>query len=88
MAGMHKLCATRMGAPATMTRMLNTDTSTRTLTIVLSESEWRELRAQEPDAIGWLQAQIRKRLDSPAAPQRPYSVPSAATADSWWGDDY
>ena len=60
----------------------------RTLTIVLSESEWRELRAQEPDAIGWLQAQIRKRLDSPAAPQRPYSVPSAATADSWWGDDY
>ena len=88
MAGMHKLCATRMGSTATITRMLNTETATRTLTIVLSESEWRELRAQEPDAIGWLQAQIRKRLDSPAAPQRPYSVPSAATADSWWGDDY
>ena len=88
MAGMHKLCATRMGPIGIITGMLNTESSTRTLTIVLSESEWRELRAQEPDAIGWLQAQIRKRLDSPVAPQRPYSVPSAATADSWWGDDY
>ena len=88
MAQMRKLRATRMGGIVTMCVMLNTDATTRTLTIVLSESEWRELRAQEPDAIGWLQAQIRKRLDSPAAPQRPYSVPSAATADSWWGDDY
>jgi hypothetical protein len=88
MARMQKLCATRMVPTVTMSVMLNTEASTRTLTIVLSESEWRELRAQEPDAIGWLQAQIRKRLDSPAAPQRPYSAPSAATADSWWGDDY
>ena len=69
--------------------MMNAEMSTRTLTIVLPESEWRALRAQEPDAIGWLQAQIRKRLDpTVAVPQRPHSVPSAATADSWWGDDY
>ena len=38
--------------------------STRTLTIVLPESEWQALRTAEPDAIGWLQAQIRRRLDS------------------------
>ena len=36
--------------------------TTRTLTIVLPESEWRALRTAEPDAIGWLQAQIRRRL--------------------------
>ena len=38
--------------------------STRTLTIVLPESEWQALRTAEPDAIGWLQAQIRRRLDT------------------------
>lgn len=61
---------------------------TRILTIVLPESDWRALRAQEPDAIAWLQAQIRRRLDSTTSAQRPGSSPSAATADSWWGDDY
>ncbi len=35
---------------------------TRTLTLVLPESEWRALRQAEPDAIAWLQAQIRGRL--------------------------
>ena len=35
---------------------------TRTLTIVLPESEWQALRQAEPDAIGWLQALIRQRL--------------------------
>jgi hypothetical protein len=37
--------------------------TTRTLTIVLPESDWQALRTAEPDAIGWLQAQIRRRLD-------------------------
>jgi hypothetical protein len=42
--------------------------TTRTLTIVLPESEWQALRTAEPDAIGWLQAQIRRRLgDEPAS---------------------
>ena len=41
--------------------------STRTLTIVLPESEWQALRTAEPDAIGWLQAQIRRRLDERAS---------------------
>ena len=43
--------------------MLNTDTPyTRTLTLVLQETEWRALRDVEPDAVAWLQAQIRSRL--------------------------
>jgi hypothetical protein len=44
-------------------------TATRTLTIVLPESEWLALRTAEPDAIGWLQAQIRQRLGDQSAPQ-------------------
>ena len=35
---------------------------TRTLTLVLPESDWRALRAVEPDAVKWLQGQIRERL--------------------------
>ncbi len=61
--------------------------STRTLTIVLPESEWEALRRAEPDAIGWLQAQIRQRLEVTETRARRFSPPSAATADSWWGDD-
>jgi hypothetical protein len=37
-------------------------TPTRTLTIVLPESDWQALRTAEPDAIGWLQKQIQQRL--------------------------
>ncbi len=40
--------------------------ATRTLTVVLRESDWRALRAAEPDAIGWLHARIQERL----APER------------------
>ena len=42
--------------------MLRTDLETRTVTLVLSESEWRALREVEPDSVGWLQSQIRTRL--------------------------
>ena len=59
---------------------------TRTLTIVLPESDWRALRAQEPDAIAWLQAQIRRRLDGAAAGTN--NAPARTPADAWWGDDY
>ena len=44
--------------------------TTRTLTIVLPESEWQALRTAEPDAIGWLQAQIRRRLGDEQTPKR------------------
>jgi hypothetical protein len=58
-------------------RMLQSDTSyTRSLTLVLTEPEWRALREAEPDAVGWLQQQVRNRLSAegpsrePAAPQK------------------
>lgn len=37
---------------------------TRTLTVVLPESDWRALRQAEPDAVGWIQQQIRTRLSA------------------------
>ena len=40
---------------------------TRTLTLVLPEADWKALRAAEPDAIGWLRAQIQNRLAAPGA---------------------
>ena len=54
--------------------------STRTLTIVLPESEWQALRTAEPDAIGWLQAQIRRRLNERESKSQEES--------SWAEDDY
>ena len=62
--------------------------STRTLTVVLSEPEWRALREVEPDAVGWLQQRIRERLDSAGydgASRAP--EPVSAPAASYWGDD-
>jgi hypothetical protein len=56
-------------------------TPTRTLTIVLPESEWQALRTAEPDAIGWLQKQIRQRLGD-------QSKPDAPASSSWADDDY
>jgi hypothetical protein len=60
--------------------------ATRTLTIVLPESEWQALRTAEPDAIGWLQAQIRQRLEQPGT-QR-FNSASSSTAASWANNDY
>ena len=62
---------------------------TRTLTLVLPESDWHALRAAEPDAIGWLHSCIRERLATTptSLTASRYSPPSAATADSWWGND-
>jgi hypothetical protein len=60
-------------------------TATRTLTIVLPEAEWQALRTAEPDAIGWLQAQIRQRLCE-KTPSRGAS--GSTTSESWADDDY
>jgi hypothetical protein len=60
----------------------------RSLTVVLSESEWRALRAVEPDAVGWLQAQIRQRLDGAAPESKQAARPSAPKAGSWGEDLY
>ena len=61
--------------------------STRTLTIVLPEADWRALRAAEPDAIGWLQARIRERLASSGVPLPLNGRPAVPPSDSWWGED-
>ena len=55
--------------------MLHSDLQeTRTLTVVLPEAEWRALRDVEPDALGWLQRQIRNRL---GVAERPSATPAA-----------
>jgi hypothetical protein len=61
--------------------------ATRTLTIVLPESDWQALRTAEPDAIGWLQAQIRQRLGESKGAGR-FAGPAGSTQDSWADDDY
>ena len=72
-----------------MTSMMNSEANaTRTLTLVLPEADWKALRAAEPDAIGWLRAQIQNRLASPSEPWSSRSNPaSATTAESWWGNE-
>jgi hypothetical protein len=63
--------------------MLHSETQeTRTLTVVLPESEWRALRDAEPDALGWLQRQIRNRLSSAEAKAAP-AVPTYSTEDEY-----
>lgn len=63
--------------------------SSRTLTVVLTETEWRALREVEPDAVGWLQRQIRDRLGAAASTeaQLKSQFPSADRASTCWGDD-
>jgi hypothetical protein len=66
--------------------MLRTDLPyTRTLTLVLPESEWRALRDAEPDAVGWLQSQIRNRLSSTETPPPPAA---ARAVEFSIGDEY
>jgi hypothetical protein len=78
-----------MWASPMMANMMNPEANaTRTLTLVLPESDWKALRAAEPDAIGWLRAQIQNRLAIPSAPWSSRSNPaSATTAESWWGNE-
>jgi hypothetical protein len=65
--------------------MLNTDVPyTRTLTLVLPESEWRALRDAEPDAVAWLHSQIRNRL-LPGEERRPQTIRSN---DAAWDEEY
>ncbi len=59
---------------------------TRTLTIVLPESDWRALRAAEPDAVAWLQARIRERLAS--VDSGPAPAETAVSSDNWAEDEY
>jgi hypothetical protein len=77
--------------------MIDPDSNpTRTLTLVLPEDDWKALRAAEPDAIGWLRAQIQNRLaeadgDTQSVPSAPWSSrsnpASTSTAETWWGNE-
>jgi len=70
-----------------MTHLRSTVTS-RTLTVVLSESDWQALRAVEPDAVGWLQERIRERLGATTSEQSSAAPSSSAAPNgSPWGDD-
>jgi hypothetical protein len=62
---------------------------TRTLTLVLPEADWKALREAEPDAIGWLRAQIQNRLATPSGswPSATGGPAPATTAESWWGNE-
>ncbi len=42
--------------------------ATRTLALELTETDWRALRALEPDAVGWLRALIQARLTADRSP--------------------
>jgi len=65
---------------------LDAKEATRTLTVVLPESEWHALRNVEPDAIGWLQDRIRERLG--AQPEPPSQFEPPAKASHWDADQY
>jgi hypothetical protein len=74
------------GYHLTMTQLR--EPSSRTLTVVLSETEWRALREVEPDAVGWLQGCIRDRLGTSAQPEpKPAASAYPVRAATSWGDD-
>jgi hypothetical protein len=62
--------------------------NSRTLTIVLSEADWRALREVEPDAVGWLHARIQERLGGRgSAGQKSGARTAAPSPNSTWNDD-
>src|SRR4051794_20842085 len=82
----RKLCTTHGARVSYDANIMNAEANpTRTLTLVLPEADWKALREAEPDAIGWLRAQIQNRL---ATSGGQWSNPSAASpAESWWGNE-
>jgi hypothetical protein len=54
---------------------------------VLPESDWRALRAAEPDAVAWLQARIRERLAAESGTAS-YSASTTISSDNWAEDEY
>lgn len=55
---------------------------TRTVTLVLNESDWHALRELEPDTVSWLQSRIRERLTIARA------ADDEGEVDWLLGDDY
>ena len=67
---------------------LRSNTTSRTLTVVLSENDWRALRAVEPDAVGWLQQRIRERIGTPGPDPKPAASPRPGSPAGWDEDVY
>jgi len=69
---------------------LRSNAASRTLTVVLPESDWQALRAIEPDAVGWLHERIRERLGNAAPEQKAAPSPShpPSAPDGWNQDEY
>jgi hypothetical protein len=68
---------------------LRSNAASRTLTVVLPESDWQALRAVEPDAVGWLHERIRERLGNAAREQQPAaSQPQSSAPEGWNQDQY
>ena len=87
MKTMRNLCRTPINSRPYHLHMIKAEgLPTRTLTIVLPESDWRALREAEPDAVGWLQERIRERLAS-ADSGSAYPA-TAAGSDNWAEDEY
>ena len=78
-----------MNAVSPIMQVMNPESNpTRTLTLVLPEADWKALRAAEPDAIGWLRAQIQNRLATPSAPWSSRSNPTSAPAgEPFWANE-
>jgi hypothetical protein len=60
---------------------------TRSLTIVLPESDWHALRNVEPDTVGWLQDRIRERLAAVSEPAREFETSVRSSSETYWGAD-
>ena len=66
---------------------LRSSAASRTLTVVLPESDWQALRAVEPDAVGWLHERIRERLGATAPAQTAPASQRPADAPAGWDQD-
>jgi len=82
----RKLCATH-GSPVSYdASIMNPEVNpTRTLTLVLPEADWKALREAEPDAIGWLRAQIQNRLSTSGTA---WQSPNPTSTAEWNEDEY
>ena len=67
---------------------LRSNAASRTLTVVLPESDWQALRAVEPDAVGWLHERIRERIGSAAPDEQPAPQAQSASPEGWNQDQY
>jgi hypothetical protein len=67
---------------------LRSNAASRTLTVVLPESDWQALRAVEPDAVGWLHERIRERIGSEAPDQQAASESQSTSSEGWNQDQY